>query len=63
VLRDLPGFAGGRALRANPFDVGRLLFSGSTRCVTHLPCPIFLKREGENSYRTIYSEVSLSVPC
>ena len=44
--------------------VVRLLFSsGSTRCVTHLLCPIFLKREGENSYRMIYSEVSLSVPC
>jgi hypothetical protein len=61
VLSVLLDASGGLALRANPFDVGRLLFSGEQ--TLHLPCPIFLKREGENNYRMIYSEVSLSVPC
>jgi hypothetical protein len=35
VLSGLPDVSGGLARRANPFDVGRLLFSGSRRCICH----------------------------
>jgi hypothetical protein len=37
VLSVLLDTSGGLALRANPFDVGRLLFSGSRRCICHAP--------------------------